>query len=39
LWGKLRERAMTRNFSWATAAQRYERLYLGLIGEGEEAAA
>jgi starch synthase len=39
LWERLRERAMTRNFSWATAAQRYERLYLELVGEGEEAAA
>jgi starch synthase len=39
LWGKLRERAMTRNFSWATAAQRYEQLYLELIGEQAEAAA
>jgi starch synthase len=39
LWERLRERAMTRNFSWATAAQPYERLYLELVGEGEEAAA
>jgi starch synthase len=39
LWGKLRERAMIRNFSWAEAAQRYEQLYLELIGEDEEAAA
>ena len=39
LWAKLRRRAMTRNFSWATAAQRYEQLYLELTGEREEAAA
>jgi starch synthase len=39
LWAKLRERAMTRNFSWVAAAQRYEQLYHGLVGDGEEAAA
>jgi starch synthase len=36
LWGTLMERAMARNFSWATAAQRYEQLYRELAGEGEE---
>jgi starch synthase len=39
LWTKLRDRAMGRNFSWATAAERYEQLYLGLVGAHEEAAA
>src|SRR5947208_5999774 len=38
LWGKLMERAMARNFSWATAAQRYEELYRELAGESEAAA-
>src|SRR5437660_2547161 len=38
LWGKLMERAMARNFSWATAAQRYEQLYRELAGESEAAA-
>src|SRR5947209_19528784 len=39
LWGKLMERAMARNFSWAVAAQRYEQLYRELPGQSEEAAA
>jgi starch synthase len=39
LWAKLRDRAMSRNFSWETAAQKYEQLYRDLIGEREEAAA
>jgi starch synthase len=39
LWGKLMERAMTRNFSWAIAAQRYEQLYRELADQNEEAAA
>jgi starch synthase len=39
LWGKLMERAMARNFSWAIAAQRYEQLYRELAVESEEAAA
>jgi starch synthase len=39
LWGKLMERAMARNFSWAAAAQRYEQLYRELADQGEEAAA
>jgi glycogen synthase len=30
---------MTRNFSWAEAAQRYEQLYRELAAENEEAAA
>jgi glycogen synthase len=33
------ERAMARNFSWATAAQRYEHLYRELAGDGEAVAA
>src|SRR5438876_4296873 len=37
LWGKLMERAMARNFSWATAAQRYEQLYAELAGATEAA--
>ena len=39
LWGKLMERAMARNFSWAIAAERYEKLYRDLASEGERAAA
>ena len=39
LWAKLRLRAMTRSFSWSTAAGRYEQLYRGLIEKGEAAAA
>lgn len=37
-WLELMERAMSREFSWATAAERYERLYSGLTGEAEAAA-
>jgi starch synthase len=37
LWGKLMQRAMARNFSWAVAAQRYEQLYRELAAENEEA--
>ena len=36
LWGKLMERAMARNFSWAGAAQCYEALYRELAREEEE---
>jgi starch synthase len=39
LWARLRDRAMMRNFSWATSAARYEELYLELIGQTEKAAA
>jgi starch synthase len=39
VWGTLRERAMARNFSWATAAEKYERLYRELAAQNEEAAA
>ena len=39
LWSKLRGRAMSRNFSWMAAAQKYERLYHDLTGERGEAAA
>jgi starch synthase len=39
VWTKLRQRAMARNFSWATAAQRYEQLYRELIDERRAAAA
>src|SRR5256714_3942250 len=35
LWGKLMERAMARNFSWAGAAQSYEALYRELAREEE----
>jgi len=34
LWGQLMDRAMARNLSWATAAERYERLYQELAVEG-----
>jgi starch synthase len=39
LWTTLMERAMSRNFSWDAAAQRYEQLYRELIEEEGEAAA
>jgi starch synthase len=39
VWTKLMRRAMERDFSWATAAQRYEQVYRELIGAEEEAAA
>jgi starch synthase len=39
LWAKLRGRAMARNFSWETAAERYEQLYRELIDKTEGAAA
>jgi starch synthase len=39
IWTKLMRRAMERDFSWATAAQRYEQVYRELIGAEEEAAA
>jgi starch synthase len=39
LWTALMERAMARDFSWATSARRYEALFLELAGPGEEAAA
>jgi starch synthase len=39
LWTTLMERAMSRNFSWDAAAQRYEQLYHELIEEEGEAAA
>ena len=39
LWGKLMDRAMSRSFSWGTAAERYESLYRELAVEGERAAA
>lgn len=39
LWARLRDRAMMRNFSWATSAARYEELYLELIASTEKAAA
>jgi starch synthase len=31
IWTALVQRAMTQNFSWATAAQRYEQLYSALL--------
>jgi starch synthase len=39
LWKKLMERAMARNFSWATAAERYEALYRQVASDSERAAA
>jgi starch synthase len=39
LWTRLMARAMARDFSWATAAQRYEEIYAELAGINEEAAA
>ena len=39
LWINLMDRAMAREFSWDTAAQRYEQVYAELVGEVEEAAA
>jgi starch synthase len=39
LWKKLMERAMARNFSWATAAERYEALYRQLVSDDDRAAA
>ncbi len=37
-WLELMERAMAKRFLWSTAAQRYEELHRGLIGESELAA-
>jgi starch synthase len=39
VWEGLIKKAMSRNFSWGTAAQRYEQLYRELVGEEDEAAA
>jgi starch synthase len=39
IWTKLMKRAMARNFSWETSAQRYEELYTELVGAKDEAAA
>jgi starch synthase len=39
LWTKLRSRAMARNFSWETAAERYEQLYREVAGLHEAEAA
>ena len=39
VWTKLIKRAMARNFSWETSAQRYEELYTELVGAKDEAAA
>jgi starch synthase len=38
LWGELMGRAMTREFSWGTAAERYERVYAELVGDDQAAA-
>jgi starch synthase len=38
VWNELIRRAMACEFSWATAAQRYEELYRGLVGDTELAA-
>lgn len=39
LWRKLMARAMARDFSWEKAAERYEEIYLELVGHADEAAA
>jgi starch synthase len=39
LWATLMERAMSRDFSWDAATQRYEQVYVELIGAVGEAAA
>jgi len=39
LWERLMKRAMSLNFSWDVAAQRYEQLYRELAGAEDEAAA
>jgi starch synthase len=39
LWLRLIERAMSRNFSWDAAAQRYEQLYAEIVGADDEKAA
>jgi starch synthase len=39
LWINLMDRAMAREFSWDTAAQRYEQVYAELVAEADEAAA
>jgi starch synthase len=39
LWTKLMKHAMAQNFSWDAAAQKYEALYLELVGASREAAA
>ena len=39
LWETLMKRAMSLNFSWEAAAQRYEQLYRELVGKEDEAAA
>jgi starch synthase len=38
VWTKLMKRAMSRNFSWNAAAQRYEELYKDLVGATDEVA-
>ena len=39
LWTVLMQRAMSRDFSWKKAAERYEQLYAELVGAEEQAAA
>ncbi len=39
LWTTLMKRAMSRDFSWESAARRYEQLYEELAGASEQAAA
>ena len=39
LWTRLMKRAMARNFSWDTSAQRYEALYRELVGATDKAVA
>jgi starch synthase len=39
VWTALMARAMARDFSWDTSAQRYEQVYAELVGSDEEVAA
>ena len=37
-WERLMKRALSRDFSWARAAESYEQLYGGLLAQGLQAA-
>jgi starch synthase len=39
VWTRLMKRAITRNFSWDTAAEHYEKLYRKLLRAGDDVAA
>ena len=39
IWTPLVQRAMTQNFSWQAAAQRYEELYASIVPSGQQQAA